>query len=69
MSETKDLHWHRRNNPKLIAMNMAYGILIEHSAAFAENIPLDGLADDIAAAILKGAVPEESQADGQSGQQ
>ena len=53
-----ELHWQRRNNPKLIALNMAYGILMEHSPCLADEVSLDGLAADIAAAILKGAVPE-----------
>ena len=51
----------RRTNPKLIALDMAYAIMIEHSVCFDENVPLDGLAEDIAAAILKGAIPEKSE--------
>lgn len=51
------IRWARRNNPELIAQNMAYHILMEHSPCFADDVPLDGLADSIAAAILKGAVP------------
>lgn len=58
---TRDLRWERRNNPKLIAMNRAYGILIEHNAAFREDVPLDGLAQTIADAILAGAKAEDAQ--------
>jgi len=50
----------RRTNPALIAINMAYGILINHSPCLAENVQLDGLAKDIADAILKGAVPDNT---------
>lgn len=56
----RDLKWQRRNNPKLIAMNMAYGILMDHSPCLADDVPLDGLADDIAKAILRGAIPAET---------
>ena len=58
MDSVEYLHHQRRTNPKLIALNMAYGILMEHSPCLADEVPLDGLANDIAAAILKGAVPE-----------
>lgn len=58
MNSVEYIHEQRRINPKLIALNMAYGILMDNSACFAAEIPLDGLANDIAAAILKGAAPE-----------
>lgn len=63
MSETHDLHWHRRNNPKLIARNMAYGILLKHHEVFQDDTPLEDLVDDIAAAILAGAKPEDEADD------
>lgn len=53
----KYLHWARRNNPKLIAQNMAYNILMDHCPCFAEEVSLDGLVEDIAKAILQGAIP------------
>ena len=58
MDSVEYLHHQRRTNPKLIALNMAYGILMNHSPCLADDVPLNGLANDIAAAILKGAVPE-----------
>lgn len=57
MDSVEYIREQRRTNPKLIALNMAYGILMDHSPCFADEVPLDGLANDIAAAILKGAVP------------
>jgi len=59
---TDDINWHRRNNSKLIALNMAYGILMEHCPCLADNVPLDGLAQAIADAIIKGAIPEDNAA-------
>jgi hypothetical protein len=42
------------SNQRLKALNMAYGILMDHCLCLAEDVPLDGLAEDIANAILNG---------------
>jgi len=55
MTATDDLKQRRKRNPKLVALNTAYGILMAHAPCLADNVPLDGLANAIADAILKGA--------------
>ena len=63
MDYVEYIHEQRRTNPKLIALNAAYGILMDHSVCFAAKVPLDGLANDIAAAILKGAALETAKSE------
>lgn len=59
ISPSDDLAARRANSPITQARNIAYGILMAHAPALADEIPLDGLAEDIAQAILKGVDAEE----------
>jgi hypothetical protein len=43
-----------RKSPLGRARNIAGRIMMDHSVCFAEDVPLDGIAEDIAQAILAG---------------
>lgn len=54
MTEPDSLMERRKRSPYVQALNMAYGLLMDHSVCLAEDVDLDGFAVAIAKVILDG---------------